>query len=91
GIFLNNILLKNLHDNGLENVVASQVPTAMLLPGAGMLFGLLLAIFVSYRKPRVYKETELTVVDETDHVINKKHILVAALGIVAALGVQLYT
>lgn len=33
GIFLNNILLKNLHDNGLENVVASQVPTAMLLPG----------------------------------------------------------
>ncbi|TOB62289.1 Na+/H+ antiporter family protein [Vibrio parahaemolyticus] len=91
GIFLNNILLKNLHDNGLEDVVASQVPTAMLLPGAGMIFGLLLAIFVSYRKPREYKETELTVVHETDHSINKQHILVAALGIIAALGVQLYT
>ncbi|MCV5804278.1 sodium:proton antiporter, partial [Escherichia coli] len=55
------------------------------------IFGLLLAIFVSYRKPREYKETELTVVHETDHSINKQHILVAALGIIAALGVQLYT
>ncbi|NAX37706.1 sodium:proton antiporter, partial [Vibrio sp. V27_P1S3P104] len=35
GIFLNNILLKNLRDNGLEHVTASQVPIAMLLPGLG--------------------------------------------------------
>jgi len=80
GIFLNNILLKNLHDNGLESVVASQVP-----------FGLLTAIFFSYRKPREYRETELTVVHEASEGINKKHILVAALGIIAALSVQLYT
>lgn len=46
GIFLNNILLKNLNDNGLH-VSASQVPTAMLLPGLGMLFGLLLALFLA--------------------------------------------
>ncbi len=91
GIFLNNILLKNLHDNGLTDVVASQVPTAMLLPGAGMLFGLLTAIFFSYRKPREYKETELTVVQESEEKLNKKHIVVAGLGILAALSVQLYT
>lgn len=38
GIFLNNILLKNLNGNGL-NVTASQVPHAMLLPGLGMSLG----------------------------------------------------
>ncbi|MEZ8950271.1 Na+/H+ antiporter family protein [Vibrio sp. 10N.247.311.18] len=91
GIFLNNILLKNLHDNGLENVVASQVPMAMLLPAAGMIFGLLTAVFFTYRKPRQYKETSLTVVSTEVKEINKKHILVAAAGIVAALTVQLST
>jgi len=91
GIFLNNILLKNLHDNGLDNVVASQVPVAMLLPAAGMIFGLLTAIFFSYRKPRQYKETELTHVEEDPKQINKKNVLVAAVGIVAALSVQLST
>ncbi|MBY8093733.1 Na+/H+ antiporter family protein [Vibrio fluvialis] len=91
GIFLNNILLKNLHDNGLENVTASQVPMAMLLPGLGMVFGLLVAIFFSYRKPRVYKETELTIVHKETTAINKKHILVAGVGILAALAVQLTT
>jgi len=91
GIFLNNILLKNLHENGLDNVVASQVPVAMLLPAAGMIFGLFTAIFFSYRKPRQYQETELTHVDENPKSINKKNILVAAAGIVAALSVQLST
>ncbi|MDC5706762.1 Na+/H+ antiporter family protein [Vibrio europaeus] len=91
GIFLNNILLKNLHENGLENVVASQVPFAMLLPAAGMIFGLITAVFFSYRKPRQYQETELTHVDENPKTINKKNILVAAAGIVAALSVQLST
>ncbi|CAM3117817.1 Na+/H+ antiporter family protein [Vibrio neptunius] len=91
GIFLNNILLKNLHDNGLESVVANQVPVAMLLPAAGMIFGLLTAIFFSYRKPRQYKETELTHVDENTPSINKKNILIACAGIIAALTVQLTT
>ncbi|MBN3495021.1 Na+/H+ antiporter family protein [Vibrio neptunius] len=91
GIFLNNILLKNLHDNGLESVVANQVPVAMLLPAAGMIFGLLTAILFSYRKPRQYKETELTHVDENTPSINKKNILIACAGIIAALTVQLTT
>ncbi|TXY04119.1 Na+/H+ antiporter family protein [Vibrio mimicus] len=91
GIFLNNILLKNLHDNGLENITASQVPTAMILPAIGMIFGLLLAVFFTYRKPRQYQETELTVVNPEANQINKKHIAIAGAGIVAALAVQLFT
>lgn len=91
GIFLNNILLKNLADNGLTNVVASQVPTAMMLPGLGMLSGLLIAIFFTYRKPRIYEETSFTQVDVEPSHINTKHIVVALIGIVAALAVQLST
>jgi len=91
GIFLNNILLKNLRDNGLENVTASQVPVAMILPAIGMIVGLLIAVFFSYRKPREYKDSELTVIHHKPSEINKKHIVIAAIGIIAALAVQLAT
>ena len=91
GIFLNNILLKNLRENGLENITASQVPMAMLLPAIGMITGLLIAVFFSYRKPREYQETELTVVHHQASEIDKKHVGIAAVGIVVALAVQLAT
>ncbi len=90
GIFLNNILLKNLHDNGLPEIMASQIPTAMMLPGLGMIFGLLVAVFFSYRKPREYEATELTAVQTTTKV-EYKNIIVSIAAIAAALGVQLFT
>lgn len=90
GIFLNNILLKNLHDNGLD-VTANQVPSAMILPAVGMIVGLLIAIFVSYRKPRVYQEKLETVEVKQFKTINKRHIVVALIAIVATLTAQLIT
>lgn len=91
GIFLHNILMKNLRDNGLTEITASQIPTAMLLPGAGMVIGLLISVFFSYRKPREYQETELTHIDPEPSHINKKYVVVAILGIIVALSVQLST
>ena len=88
GIFLNEILLKNLHDNGLD-IVASQVPTAMLLPALGMVTGLLIAVFISYRKPRVYEEKKQAV-NETKQ-LNATHIFVAFVAIIATLTVQIVT
>ena len=90
GIFLNNILLKNLNENGLNDITASQVPMAMLLPALGMILGLLTAIFFSYRHPREYEQQVSTTEERTDS-INTKNIYVAALGIIAALSVQLLT
>lgn len=90
GIFLNNILLKNLHDNGLD-VVASQVPMAMLLPALGMISGLMIAIFISYRKPRDYSEEKLNEIAPEHKEVNMRHIAVSGVAIVAALGVQLAT
>ncbi|CAG20955.1 Na+/H+ antiporter family protein [Photobacterium profundum] len=90
GIFLNNILLKNLHDNGLD-VTASQVPMAMLLPAAGMILGLLLATFVTYRKPREYSEEKILANEPEHKEINLRHVYIAVVAIFAALGAQLYS
>ncbi|WP_325893387.1 Na+/H+ antiporter family protein [Grimontia sp. NTOU-MAR1] len=90
GIFLNNILLKNLHDNGLD-VVGSQVPQAMLLPAAGMLFGVLVAAFISYRKPRHYSEEKILAAEPEKAEFKPQNVVVAVIAIAAALGVQLTT
>ncbi|SMY36083.1 Na+/H+ antiporter family protein [Photobacterium andalusiense] len=90
GIFLNNILLKNLHDNGLD-VAASQVPIAMILPACGMVFGLLMATFVSYRKPREYSVEKILASEPEKKVIDMRHVYVAVGAIFAALGAQLYS
>ena len=88
GIFLNNILLKNLHDNGLD-VTASQVPIAMILPALGMVAGLLIAVFFTYRKPRDYPQTEPAVKQIEHKQLDKRHISVAAIAIIVTLAVQL--
>ncbi|WP_106475717.1 Na+/H+ antiporter family protein [Phytohalomonas tamaricis] len=56
-IFLNDILLSNLNEAGNAlglNITAAMVPQAMALPISGMLVGLLIAVLISYRKPRDY-------------------------------------
>jgi len=88
GIFLHNILLKNLHDNGLD-VTASQVPMAMILPALGMVTGLLIAVFISYRKPRDYPQAEPTVKPSEIKQLDKRHIIVAAIAIISTLAAQL--
>ncbi|WP_445945578.1 Na+/H+ antiporter family protein [Shewanella sp.] len=89
GIFLNDILLANLISNGLE-AVKGQVPQAMLLPALGMILGLLVAVFISYRKPRQYQAIEQA--PEVDvKQLNRRTIVVSLSAIVLTLMVQLYT
>lgn len=52
-IFLNDILLGNISDAGMDTSQVN-VMTAMGIPALGMLVGLLIAVFVSYRRPRKY-------------------------------------
>lgn len=49
GIYLYSILHKNLIDNGLT-LAKFDVPYAMVIPALGMLLGLIIALFISYRK-----------------------------------------
>ncbi|WP_417763107.1 Na+/H+ antiporter family protein [Shewanella sp.] len=89
GIFLNDILLTNLNKNGLS-LTSADVPTAMLIPAVGMLLGLLTAVFITYRKPRQYREvTEFTATEAAR--VSKKDLAIAIFAIVATLAVQLRT
>ena len=88
GIFLNNILAKNLIDNGVP-VVAGQVPLAMAIPVGGMFLGLLVAVFFTYRKPRQYDLEKILATEPESAELNLAHIWVALLAIGVALGLQL--
>ncbi|NMH64302.1 Na+/H+ antiporter family protein [Shewanella salipaludis] len=89
GIFLNDILLANLNTNGL-NAVSEQVPQAMLIPALGMLVGLLIAVFISYRAPRSYDEEKILSA-EPEESLNRRNLIIAGVAIVATLVVQLET
>ena len=52
-IYLNEVLIGNIKNNGC-NISADLAPHAMLIPALGMIAGLLIAVFISYRKPREY-------------------------------------
>jgi len=82
GIYLYSILHKNLTENGLE-ILNTQVPMAMIIPAIGMLFGLLVAVFISYRKRRSYESHSLT--EQQQEVVIEQPKKVLAVGITAVL------
>ncbi|MFA9374579.1 MAG: Na+/H+ antiporter family protein [Poseidonibacter sp.] len=90
GIFLNEILLKNLVNNGVE-AISSQLPMAMAIPVFGMFLGLLVAILFSYRKKRAYDVSKILEVESEKKDINPFYIFIALISIITALGLQLYT
>ncbi|PYZ95711.1 sodium:proton antiporter [Alteribacter lacisalsi] len=63
GLIFHGIVFDNMQDSGMS-VEMSMIPQAMLLPVAGMLLGLLFALFVSYRKPRNYEDRSIRESDE---------------------------
>ncbi len=91
GIFLNDILLPALQSNGLTSATASQIPAAMFIPACGMIFGLLVSVLFTYRKPRVYKSEEATEQQAQQQGIDKKAVIVAVISIIATLSAQLYS
>ena len=86
-IFLEDILLGNIEKAGLDTNGIS-VMQAMGIPALGMLAGLLIAVFISYRRPRVYEDIEVAV-DDADQPISKYKVIVAAIAIVVTFAVQL--
>lgn len=59
GLIFHTILRDQLNQNGV-NIDLSDVSSVMWIGGLSMLIGLLLAIFVFYRKPREYQNTYLS-------------------------------
>ncbi|MBH0048487.1 Na+/H+ antiporter family protein [Pseudoalteromonas sp. SWYJZ19] len=83
GIYLYSILHKNLVDNGLD-IVNTQVPMAMIIPALGMFIGLLIAVFITYKKRRDYTEQPLTTVSKSAEVENPKKVMIVGLCAVLA-------
>lgn len=84
GIYLYSILHKNLTDNGLE-IINTAVPQAMIIPACGMVVGLFIAIFFTYRKKRYYQDNSLNQPSEKK-IENKSKVLLIGL---AAVGLSL--
>lgn len=104
-IFLNDILGHNINTFGKPygfEITYDQIPAAMAIPVSGMFVGLLVAMFISYRKPRLYRDihveqqqsisAELGVEQKsTKPQIAKFTIWMAAVAVFATLAVQLYS
>lgn len=103
-IYLNQIMLKNVGEAGID-VSNISVTKAMAIPALGMLVGLLVAVFISYRKPRQYQQLAIDK-QARDAVVEKDALsktaadaqtqsklktIVALIAIVTAFVVQLYT
>lgn len=90
GIFLNNILMKNIIENGVD-VTLSQMPLGMAIPVFGMFLGLLVAVFISYRKPRKYCLDKILATEPEIKSIRMLHVGVALCAIIVALCLQVYS
>lgn len=92
-IYLNQIIIKNITDAGM-NVKNVSIVQTMMIPALGMLTGLLVAMFISYRKPRHYQN--LAIDNEKNGqamhtTVPSYHIWVAIGAILIAFGVRLFT
>ena len=88
-IFINEVVLGSIRKSGMA-VTASEAPGAMLIPALGMVVGLLIAVFFSYRRPRDYNRTVTErEVRETEPVkIERRAVLVGIVAILIALAGQ---
>ena len=87
GLIFQNLIKSSMADNGFE-VTSSQVWQSNIILGFGMVCGLLISIFISYRKPRQYKASDSEIKLQSDEKFGKKQIIIIA-AIVATFVVQL--
>ena len=92
-IFLKQILLGNINKAGLDTSGVN-VMSAMTIPALGMVAGLLVAVFISYRRPRHYQNTQTDVQAAQSAAAQPKistyRSMVALVAIVVSFAVQLW-
>lgn len=89
GELFHKLLATNIIEAGLE-MNAKDIPQTMLLPVIGMVVGLLVAIFISYRKPRQYKN--IAVNEENDEqTYSVSGIIFACIAIVVTVVMQIWS
>lgn len=89
GIYLNEILMAKISANGGETEGLS-VMHAMALPALGMLCGLLVAVFFTYRGDREYDLEAITRTERVNVSYSPGTLIMAVVAIVVAFVVQLW-
>lgn len=89
GLIFQGLLADNMTQNGM-NVSINEIWKSTWILGLGMFVGLLVAIFISYRKPREYKDINVKEDNEISTKLTKEH-YITLLAAVATMGVQLWT
>ncbi|WP_044748304.1 Na+/H+ antiporter family protein [Bacillus alveayuensis] len=89
GDIFHEILQTNMAEAGLK-ISKADIPNAMFIPSMGMVAGLLIAVFFTYRKPREYNQSlQIALTNEKNHTFSKLGIIFALLAVISALIVQL--
>lgn len=88
-IYLNEILIGNINKFGLA-VTADMAPKAMFIPALGMIAGVLIAVFISYRKPRAYKDLPVMASGNAEVEIKPLNVIAGVIAIIVALAGQLF-
>ena len=91
GLIFQNIIRDQMIANGIDTTT-NMVTSVMWIPAIGMILGLLIAVFITYRKPRDYKDIAIDGLDENeiDEKMTRKH-WCALLGAATAFLVQIKT
>lgn len=94
GLLFHGVIVESMEENGILLTV-KQTALSMLIPGLGMIVGLLIAVFITYRKDRLVgtpDQLDEPMNDYNNKTIkfNHKHLL-TIIAIVAALVVQIFT
>lgn len=91
GLIFQNIIRDQMIANGIDTTT-NMVKGVMWIPAIGMILGLLVAVFITYRKPRDYKDVKIEGLEENqiDEKMTTKH-WCALLGAITAFVVQILT
>lgn len=89
GLIFQNLIADNMVQNGIT-VLRDDVWKSTFILGVGMFAGLLAAILISYRKPRIYEDKRVTLTENKEVKFRTTHwlIIIAA---IATFAVQLLT
>lgn len=89
GFIFHEIIATQMEAAGLA-IDMKDIPYAMLIPTGGLVVGLLVAIFFSYRRPREYKQ-DITIEASEAILVSKKDIVFTIVALVVALVAQIQT
>ncbi|MEK5068009.1 Na+/H+ antiporter family protein [Sporosarcina sp. FSL K6-1508] len=89
GFIFHEILANQMASAGLA-IDMADIPKAMAFPVLGLVAGLLIAIFFSYRKPREYADKQIEITEEVV-VVKTRNIVFTVMALIGTLSVQIPT